>query len=246
LEVVDGLGDPPQPLARPAKDAERDALTVAVPVPALDLQRPQARGQRLVQPAQVEPGAGHIIGGPRLPPGVTHRAVDRKRLLEVAGALLSALVAVGHAEVVEHPRFGLPVTYGAGAGQANLVRGHPITPVAAAVVEGHSGGGQLPGGLGDARRRGPPGRPPPPRVAALSPARSASHQASASSSEEKPSGWTPAGSGSSGTRAWWAEMMVAAVSAVCRYQVRTRPIAAARSGSVSWVRARSAAYTRSR
>ena len=39
---------------------------------------------------------------------------------------------------------------------------------------------------------------------------------------------------------------MAAASAVCRYQVSTRSIAAAQADSVSWVRARSAAYTRSR
>src|SRR5690348_9107342 len=114
--MVDGFGEPAQPLARAAEDAERDAFTVAVPVPALDLQRPLAGGQRLVEPAQVEPGAGDVVGRPRLPAGVAHGAVDSERLLKEAGALLPALVAIGDAEVVEHPRFGLPVAQGASAG----------------------------------------------------------------------------------------------------------------------------------
>ncbi len=56
--------------------------------------------------------------------------------------------------MIEHPRLRLPVAERAGALQPGLVGGHPVTPVTAAVVEAHRGGGQLPGDLVPARRCG--------------------------------------------------------------------------------------------
>ena len=94
--------------------------------------------------------------------------------------------------------------------------GHPVRPVAAPVVEAHRRGGQPPGDV--VHRRWPPpggwrrpGRPARPRTSpAPPPARRT----------QRPHRRVSAAP--SGTRVWFGEMTLAAASAVCRYQVRTR------------------------
>src|SRR6266550_1759067 len=121
----------PKLLAGAAEDAQHDALTEAASHSALDLERALSGSACFGEVTQPEVGVGQVGRGLCFARAITQLTAEGERLFQVGHGLIPALNAVRHAEIVEHPLLGEPVTACAGAGQADLVSGHPIGPMTA-------------------------------------------------------------------------------------------------------------------